>query len=353
MNINIIHKIENLALDKIRVVKPYNFENKYFFNIFYDRNYPLLIQTPICILPYRYMLYDNKYFQIDMFFDIVEFKNLIEVILKHINNKIKKKYKTILNDKNYIDTVMKMPNNMFKLRAKNTNVDSINVYNYNRNRIDIRNIERNDQIKALIQIEKFLIDKDSYSFLFKIIQIKKHCIIDPFSPNIKCLFVENEIDNINIDININKQLEKYERFSKMLKMGVPMMGVIQKMQLEGFEEEDIAQFTQLKNRKIVSINPSPHSSSLPLPPPPPPPPPPPLSFIGIPKSAPQQPLAFLNDIKNGQFTLKKAVITEVDKKELLKAKLMKFVDKSKPAPPTLEDILNAKSRLKSNKICKN
>jgi len=335
MNVHIIYKNENLSLEKIKVVKPFKFEDKFFFNIFYNKTHPLLIQTPKCILPYRYMLYDNKYFQIDIFFENIEFRNLIEQIVEHIKNKINinKKFSALLKDKNYIDSIMTLPNNMFKVRAKNSNVDAINVYNNNKTRIDIRNIERNDEIRAIIQIEKFIIDKDSYSFLFKIVQIKKHCVIDTYSPNVKCLFIDTDENQIS--------LEKFQRFTKMLKMGVPMMGVIQKMQLEGFEEKDITFFSQSQNKARPS-----GSGGL-IPPPPPPPPPPPIGFI---KSIPvQQPLAFLNDIKNGQFTLKKAVITEKDKRDVLKEKMMKFVDKSKPAPPTLEDILNAKSRLKSNK----
>jgi hypothetical protein len=348
MNIHIIHKItaDNLSLDKIRVVKPFNFENKYFFNIFYDKNHPLLIQTPLCNLPYRYMLYDNKYFQIDIFFETIEFKILVEKIITHIKEKIitNKKYSKLFKDKKYIDSIMSLPNNMFKLRAKNSDVDSINVYNFNRTKIDIRNVERNDQIKAIIQIEKFIIDKDSYTFLFKIMQIKKHCVIDTYSSNVKCLFIEDDspqpIQEVQVEPN------EYGRFLKMLKMGVPMIGVVQKMQLEGYDESDINEFSQMQNNsKVLSKSPC-------LPSPPPPPPPPRISSLGTKKDTQtsQQPtFAFLNDIKNGQFTLKKACIVEKDKRDALKEKLMKFVDKLKPAPPSLEEILNAKSRLKSSK----
>lgn len=321
-NIYIIYTKLCFNIDKVQIIKPYIIENKKIFNILYNKH-QLLIQTPLCTLPYRYMLYDNKYFQIDLFFTLQEFKDIIDKIIDPIHKKIKRRYPLLIKNKNYIDPIMTI-NDTFKLRAKNLNIESIGVYNYNKNKIDIRNIERNDQIKAIIQLERIIIDIDSYYFTFKIIQIKKNQNIDFFSPNINCLIKDDDNEIVPVI--------KYEKFTKMLKLGVPIQGVMQKMQLEGFIEVDIKYFLELQNKQKSNM------------PPPPPPPPPPISFSKSLLNKNQEPLAFLANIKNGQFTLKKAII--IDKNNIIKDKILKYVDKSKPTPPSLQDILNAKSSLK-------
>jgi hypothetical protein len=319
-NIYIIYTKLCFNIKKLKIIKPYSIENKKIINILYDKQ-SLLIQTPLCTLPYRYMLYDNKYFQIDLFFTLQEFKDIIDKIIEPIHDKIKKNFASLIENKNYIEPIMTV-NNTFKLRAKNINIEAITVYNYHKNKIDIRNIERNDQIKAIIQLERIIIDIDSYYFTFKIIQIKKNCSIDFFSPTINCLIKDDEIS-----------IEKFEKFTKMLKIGVPIHGVTQKMQLEGFIETDIQYFSQLHNKSKINCflpGPPPHPTSF-------------MSAINKNK----EPLAFLADIKNGPFALKKAIIT--DKNDNIKNKILKYVDKSKHDPPSLQDILHTRTNLRSMK----
>jgi hypothetical protein len=294
------------------------------------------------------MLYDNKYFQIDLFFTMQEFKNMIEQIIEPIHTKIKKNFASLIENKTYNEPIINNTNNTYKLRAKNLNIESITVYNYQKKKIDIRNIQRNDQIKAIIQLERLIIDVESYYFTFKIIQIKKNCHTDFFSPDINCLIQEDEA--------VIPSNTKFDKFTKMLKIGVPMQGVLQKMQLEALPESDIQYFSQLQNKLKTGLQPSINISITPslypnpiLPPPPPPLPPPPPPYqpklsTFINKNKDQ--LAFLADIKNGQFTLKKAIITDNTSKN---EKILKYVDKTKHSVPSLEDILNAKSKLKCMK----
>lgn len=337
--IDIIYSKNNIIKNNIKILLPYRIDKKIAFNIFYKDRNPLLIQTPLCSIPYKYMIYDDKYFQMNLFIDSKEFTELIEFITTYIINKISKKFSKLIFNKKLIKPFIKVnndinnDNNDIILKLINYNVDSILLFDNSKNIIDIRNIEKNDQVKAIIQVERFIIDTDSYSFTIKIIQLLKKCEIDLFSQK-KYLFIEEDNEKKNKEKEEENEI-KYLKFSKMFKIGVPIIAIKQKMTLEGFTEDDFNIFSYKINiNSKISIV---HKIPLPPPLPPllPPPLPPPLPFSSLIK-----PLAFLNDIKNKQFTLKKT--------EKVKDKILLLVDKNKLVP-SLEDIINAKSHLKSTK----
>lgn len=305
----ITHKKE---IQNIKILLPYNIENKTYFDIFVKDRDPFLIQTPFCIIPYKYSLYDDKYFSIELLTDSKDFKEMIHFIVDTMIKKISYKFKDLLLNKT-INYGIFSKESEYKFRLRNPNIDSIFVFDDQHNTIDIRNIEKNDRIQTIFQIEKLLIDNTSISLVSRLLQIQKKCSrLDPYNNTIP-LFVSESTT------------KDYSKYDKMLKLGIPLMGVKQKMTLDGLDDTDIELF--MKNK-------IPSKGSIPLPPPPPPPP----SFSKLSKN--EIPLVFLNDIKNGNFNLKKAPPI-VSKKE----KVLKFVDTSRKVP-SLEEILMAKNRLK-------
>lgn len=312
---DVITSKNTLVIEKVKVLMPYMVDTKIIFDIYYDDRKPLLVQTPVCTLPYSYSLFDNKFFQIDLCFSERDYEETMTALLSIVLNKIKKKFHHLIQDKPLTSPISSIKEGtLYKLRLRNNNVDSVVVFDENRRRIDVRNIERNDRLQSVFQVDRLIINEKNINLNLKVLQLKKKGVTIDLFQNQQCLFVEDQ------------QTDKFERFRKMLKMGIPLMGVKQKMMLDGFTNDDIENFSR---STPIGSGPSPS------PPPPPPPPPPALP-------APPTPLAFLADIKNGNFVLKKAEINHQDDKR--KDKILRLVDTTRLVP-SLDDILEARSRL--------
>ncbi len=377
--------------DDVKIMLPYQIDGKNYFDIFYkERGNPLFIQTPVASMPYKYVVYDDKYIYIDLVFSNQDLKVLLDSIAEFILNKIRKKkfikrfmFKVDGTEKDIIPItkIDKIDKDIVKLRLKNSNIDAVTVFDIAKYKIDIRNLERNDRVCAIFQIDKLLIDDESISFQTKLIQIKKQSrlLYDPFCPTNRCLFIDTDEQNgeedkyatKSINTPITSQIpttvqeqnayitENFERFSKMLKMGVPLMAVRQKMLLEGLNEMEIDLFILKQNKqsdkqnvhedksknKPTTITPTPPKRTGGAPPPPPPPPPPPI-MIKQTSSSGGGGLPFLADIKNNNFALKKVDL--VSERLTIKSKILKNIDTSKMLQISLDDILSAKSRLKKN-----
>lgn len=305
---HVITKEPDINLDEIKVFKPYTIDERIIVNIGYSHTKPLLIQTPVTSLPFRYNLFDDKYFYMDLVIIEDSFLNIINIIKDTILKS--KRVRSLIQER----TFMAPSGNKFRFR--NCDVDSISVFDMEKNRIDIRNIQRDDRIKIIFQIERLVFDKTSYYFIYKVIQIQKEnsACIDPYNQN-ECMFQGS-----------NQETSKYD---KMLKMGIPLLAVKQKMAMDGV--------LPMPNLNIKNNN-----TKLGIPPPPPPPifGPPKPSLLNLSST---QPLAFLSDIKSGNFALKKATTIVPSKK------ILKYVDTSKKVP-SLEEILNAKERLRKTAI---
>ena len=85
------------------------------------------------------------------------------------------------------------------------------------------------------QIEKLLIDNTSISLVSRLLQIQKKCSrLDPYNNTIP-LFVSESTT------------KDYSKYDKMLKLGIPLMGVKQKMTLDGLDDTDTPSFNQNGN----------------------------------------------------------------------------------------------------------
>ena len=194
----IITSVRDFEQIKVKLSVPFKYDNKTIINIIVGNFEPLLIQTPICTVPYRYKLYDDNYFQIDLIHQDDKFKELIDTIINQVCKKVPIKCPNVFEQ-------------AFKL--KNCDVSTIQVFDGNKNKIDIKSISKHDVVKAIFQIDHVIIQEENISFGFKVIQIMK-C-----NPNVNqssCLFDQGDT----------------ERFQKMLSVGVPLEAIRHKMNME-------------------------------------------------------------------------------------------------------------------------
>jgi hypothetical protein len=313
MDVTVLATSEDL-LTNVRVMVPYHIEEKAFFDLYGNTSRsPLLIQTPNCVLRYKYSLYDDHFFTIDLYTTSHEFKTFMDQFVSLVLTRIRKKYHHLINGK----TIVPLITEEGRLRLKTPNATSLRIFDHHKQKIDLHHIQKSDRLQALFQVEKLVSDAKTLSFQVKLLQLKKTTPV------------------INVDESLFKdESPVVQRFRKMLKMGVPLMCVRQKMMLEGHTEEEISEVCGISS-----------SASPPHIPPPPPPPPPikrhsPIAAMASP--------AFLKDIASGNFKLKTATATATTT-TTNPNKILRFVDKSKMVP-TLQEILDAKAKLGKNKV---
>ncbi len=304
-------KVEN-----IKIKKPSNMGNKKVFNIYYDYGdgieNELLIQSPIMIIPYSVIISENgKEIQFDCCND--SFVDDMENIRQYIFQRISSKYPDYFTDKMHLDKIKrKLFGKVFRCHVRDSS--DIIVFDQNENQIDIlNNLSAEKKISLIFAIRWFWVCNKFYGLDFKIYQIKIH-----LRPT-HSLFAKIE--------------DPYEKYIKMHKLKIPACAIEHKMLLDGLTNDDVQMFLERLKSSIYS------------PPPPPPPPPPPFtkihsSVVTMMKS----PLAFLNQIKNGEFKLKK-INVEMEAKSKVMNKISKYVDTTRKVP-TLDDIISSKSRLK-------
>ena len=209
----IVTSINEFEAMKVKLSVPFKYDGKTIVNIVVDKCEPLYIQTPVCTVPYRCKFYDDGYFQIDLVHQDEGFRELMDDII----NKITKKSKTNCKASMSFEQA-------FKLR--NIDVNAIQVFDLNKNKINIKNISKHDTVKAIFQIEHMIIQEESISFGFKVIQIMKcNPSIDHYKETM-CLFDQGETILL-------------QRFQKMMSIGVPIQAIRQKMMMEGIDKDQI------------------------------------------------------------------------------------------------------------------
>lgn len=304
-------------LDVVKVMVPYYIDDKAFFDLHGGvGRIPLLVQTPVCVLRYKYNLYDDGFFSLDLYCTQSKFKDFLDKLMSMILTRVRRKYHGLFNKR----MVSQLITDEGKLRLKTPNVDMLSVFDHGKQKVELQQIQKTDRLQALFQIEKLVVDTKIVYFQTKLLQLKKNVVV-----------VNNDLPMFKEEAH-GMSTSVLERFRKMLKMGVPIMAVRQKMTMEGHTEQEIAEVCGLGVRK---------GGGPPPPPPPGPPPPPPLRLGGM-----GGPPPFLKDIASGNFDLKKAAERVVVPKAA--DKVLKFVDRSKMVP-TLQEILDAKAKLGKNK----
>lgn len=292
---NVLTDIEGVSISHIKIVKPINVNENIFFAIEYCNN-PFIIQTPYMYVKYRPVTFENGYYKLDLEM-CPEFTSFIKQIEIYIINKLAKKYSRNTTNFSYSNTL---------LRSRSMNYKSIGFYDKYGKTMDGARVCIGDRVSLLLYIDKYIYNKHKSYINYHILQVKT------FS-----------IDASSIATSDNSyDIDKYK---KMLKIGVPLSGVKQKMMMDG-----------LANDVIEKI-----AKTFGAPPLPPPPPPPPLPKPGIThKILPTDMSAVFGDIKNGNFQLKK-----IAKETPTTSKILRCVDTSRKVP-SLAEIQNALKNLR-------
>jgi hypothetical protein len=349
--------ITDLELDRVKIRKP-SIDDKTVFKIHYlypnELDTALVLQTSIHYLCYRpstdvfnncsIMLQDNP--------RNPEF-HAIEKLESNIIARIQSRYPETFKDKVCIPLVN---TDKQTLRLKNK-IDDIVVYTRDNKVHKIGCLYPCDRIKVILRLDHMWVSKHTYGLCAYILQVLTlENVVDLSEP--KLSVTKYELENMG-----GLSIEAHERFSKMLKVGIPIDAVKQKMTLEGYNEFDISRFfSRSKTNTHTTTTQTSGKQGVPPPPPGPPPPPPriggpPPPPMPPPKPPPPNMLSnaashasnamhqIFSTIRSGAFTLKKVVQEGAKKQEQHNEKALKGVDRTKRVP-TLEEIVNAKGKLK-------
>ena len=301
---NIINSVD-IELDKIKLKKPIPLGNKLVFNLYYKQNnieQCFIIQSPQMIVPYSVLqTQDSDMVQFDCC--NTEFLTFVENINDFVLGKIKKFNPDVLESKEYYNNIkQKEFGNVIRIKINNSS--EISVYDQFANLISFDKLKADKTVQIIFHIKWVWVSKCYYGIDYSVIQIK--LIMIPRE-------VMFEPDNIPISENKNC----FEKYDKMLKMKIPSGAVESKMKLDGLSCNVIDSF---------------------------------FSNCNFNKNVPSKP-SFLNQIKHKDFQLKKISSPNgnINKKDQIFQKMSRYVDISKKVP-SLDDILNARSKLKEIKL---
>ncbi len=334
---NIITSVGDCDVSLISVKKPYQVsQGIYVFDIAYNKE-PLLIQTPICTVPYSYSIFDNNAFKIDIVTCVSEFFSLLEKVHQHIINKINTFNPSMLETKQFINYTKEVNDDEIRIRLKNTSTHNILAFDRNSAAIPVSSIQSLDKVVCLYQLQRVVVQKDLYVFSTCLIQMKRLNI--GLKTIETCLIKTSEVIDAYGGIDLTK-------YNKMKHMGIPVEAIEHKMTMDGLKKECIKYWVDFQNLRLP-----PPTSALnignPMRPPPPPPLPPKMGALPSNRSLPAvtgKP-EFLKDIMSSNFRLKKVEMTKTEDKIVSKL-ATKFKDDFGYAPPTLQDILNARTSLR-------
>lgn len=306
--------VENYNTKNITVSKPYNVnDDTYVFNIKYKKGI-CLIQTTTCIIPYSYSLYDDNSFKLDIVTEASSMYKMMSDICSLVIKKINYYNEEYIKNKN-IREICSKAQDKYKLSLRNKDTNNVYTFNSKQEPIALTTLHTFDKVICLFELKRLVIKNEKVFWQTNLLQIKKcSSTIQPsFS---QCLIISTDNENT-----------MYTKYSKMLQMKIPLDAIKHKMLMDGLSENDFNLWSK--------------PQSGPKPPPLPPPPPPPIlsSLVKSVKGGPE----FLKDISLGNFHLRKAKSNEV------KHKVLSTVNRDY-APPSLNDIQNALSKLKKTNL---
>jgi hypothetical protein len=244
--------------------------------------------------------------------------DIISKIEKYIYSRLTKKFKSKLHNFSFSNNV---------LRVRTMNYNSIEVFDINKCNLDINKICNGDKICVILLVDKYIYNEQKSYINYNILQIQKFVVLPP----------------------LHQQCNpSYEKYHKMLRLGIPEIAVRQKMQLDGLSISVIDDVLKYLLSQIYTQNTiTPNTITPNTPPIPPPPPPPPPLYKAFNKNIDNsmKMTALFNDINTGNFKLKKAHIVAQNEAQKQKNKILKHVDTSRKVP-SLEEIQNALKNLR-------
>jgi hypothetical protein len=246
-----------------------------------------------------------------------------------------------------------------RLKLKNNNIHNVLAYDNNNEKMSVLTLQTFDKLICLFRITRLIVYKDSYQFQVSLLQVKSLSYQNLHSPNI----IEDINQNIKINTVICKTIpitlthEELLRYQKMYKFGVSWLNVRKQMLLDEISVSNIDAFEQIYVLKKYAPPPPPLKKPESCTAPPPPPPPPPGSLKNLNNTilktktekvkSSSNSLEFLRDIKSGNFKLKSSINNQVNA-SIVQNQKQENVPKivGNQLVPSLQDILNTRSRLK-------
>lgn len=160
----------------IKVKKPFQVNDSiHVLDVCYDMD-SLMIQTSVCVVPYSYSIFDSGAFQIDVTSNDNTLRCLIQRINDYILQKVRKYSSLMLDGRTFIDYLkLNRPDVEveFRLRFRNPHIDNVSTFDNKNNLIPTKGLSTFDRVVCLFQLQKLVIQRDSYYFQANIVQIKK------------------------------------------------------------------------------------------------------------------------------------------------------------------------------------
>ena len=233
--------------------------NMYKYPIKYLAN-DLIIQTPINFIPFGLSMYNNKTY-LDISFininkdkEMISFKKCVDGINTCVKNKIEKKNKNLK-----FTNSIKKSSNLYPDRFRLCIKDDIMVFNENKNLIQFDYIQPKMYVKVLIHPECIWCNQDTFGITWNVLQLKLYnkLILSSYS------FIDDEPNN---EENVYKNNPKYEKYFKMLKMGVPTDAIKHKMICDNLDPNIIdCPKNSMSNRTLTALKPELTPPTIPIP----------------------------------------------------------------------------------------
>jgi hypothetical protein len=224
-----------------------------------------------------YIPWNKTYANDELSFNI-EFCNRNNSFIEELNAFCMKLLKRICKKKNVTnlergnDHFKDYPNGSKSIRFYNVKVSDIRVYDENGKTISVSQISRNDMVKCLFHIKSFWCNCDhKMGIELCVVQILRK---SPYAT----LNNENALLGSSFQKMSEKDVEIYNKYSKMLQVGVPINSVQTAFNLDHNIDVSMKPFIAQQlglNRSSFEAN----HPCIPHSPPPPPPPPPPSALL--------------------------------------------------------------------------
>ena len=326
--------IHDFDIHKLIIKKPLFIKKSIICNIKYNKVDDLIIQTPLCFLPFCIKEYESGQKKVTFCTTDYIYNNLTKKFISNlqvIENTIQKSYKNITSiikqnkDNQFVSSLYLNSNKKNFYIHANLQKDYVNIYNqYN----EIENedyIMAESQCYSLIRLKNIWINDEKYGLNWEILQLK---IYPPIYKLNQC-FIEDPILQKGINLQY-KNHPIYSKYFKMKRVGVP----IQSIQLDMLKEDLDATVILKDENEYMNMPSIKKGKGKGILPPPPPPPPPPLNNS---KKSSNSGLNIMNVLKDlGTVNLKKI---QPEKKQR----------KADINVPSLQEILLGKKNLKKIK----
>lgn len=300
-------------------------------NIYDSKDDTIFLKSDIMCSLYRlsFDIFDN----VTLTCQDTKQKNIL--FLEGLENRIYKRCKAFIQKKSKVSAIT----DAHLLRIKN-NKRFVTVYGRQKDECSLSDIRPFGNIQIVFRLDHIWWTSSCYGISYSLLQIKT--FEQPLQ--ITCVDNEDEVQKDTRNEECTTKVNQLGKFKKMLTVGIPLQAVIQKMHLEQVDQSLILEFAKGSGQKD-------HVKHRP-PPPPPPLPPPPLKVNQSRVPSLMGSLPFLKDISSGASRLRSVprVEKEIDETHnsiSLRSSLKTPLNKAQQLkPPTLEDILKAKSGLK-------